>query len=227
MENSTSSRLAAGIIWYLITSAICGTIIVAIFMYAGHLEAEREDKAEARATAEAMPVKKQASPQPPLTRDQEVDKIVADAERQAKQEMDKELLVAEAMVKMLPKILVPAVAPAVVPGVAVAVKTEFTCNTGKHIVIIDEPSVNSYRYRSWNLPKKIDAKPDLEVKAGTWVTEGKGVCRYQEWTFKTGNVELLVSDNVKCVEGHPPQNAIGSLHVLVKDELKNQYWCSK
>ena len=105
---------------------------------------------------------------------------------------------------------------------------EFTCNTSKHKVIIDQASpTDGFRYRSWNAPKKSDTKPDMEVKAGSKEVSGTGPCRSTEWVFKTGNVRFEVSNSVSCVEKEPPKGAIGSLSVFIKDELKSQFWCMK
>jgi len=110
----------------------------------------------------------------------------------------------------------------------VAQTIAFTCSTNKYKVIIDQPSTTgAYRYRSWNSPKKIDMKPDLEVKAGIEENSGTGPCRHTEWLFKAGNARFEVSNSASCSENEPPNGAIGSLSVYIKEELKSQSWCMK
>lgn len=57
--------------------------------------------------------------------------------------------------------------------------------------------------------------------------EGTGACRHTEYSFKTGKVEFSLDDDVSCIEGNPPANAVGNLNILINGELKNHYYCFK
>ncbi len=104
-------------------------------------------------------------------------------------------------------------------------KIVFKCKTIKHLVLIDTQSAELYRYRAWNLPKNINSKPDIEVMNGQMQLEGTGVCGSRYFTFKTGNVEFNIDDNVACDETHPPKGAVGELEVVVSGKEKNHYYC--
>lgn len=110
---------------------------------------------------------------------------------------------------------------------ALADTRAFTCITTKHIIFIDKIDSKNYRYRSWNKPKTSGEKPDMELKSKDVKYEGRGVCRYTIFSFKTGKVEFLVDDGVSCVETVPPENAIGNLTVLINEEVKSSYFCFK
>ena len=103
----------------------------------------------------------------------------------------------------------------------------FRCVTVKHIIIISEPIKGTYHYRSWNKPKAISDKPDMDLKSKEVSVEGTGACRHTEYSFKTGKVEFSLDDDVSCIEGNPPANAVGNLNILVNGELKNHYYCFK
>ena len=106
-------------------------------------------------------------------------------------------------------------------------KAEFSCNTEKHTILVDKVDASTYRYRSWNKPKSIDTKPDMELKSKDVSIDGTGVCRTTNYSFKVGKVEFKLDNNIDCVEGKPPANAIGNLHVLMNGEEKNHYYCLK
>ena len=103
----------------------------------------------------------------------------------------------------------------------------FKCVTEKHTIVISEPAKGTYHYRSWNKPKAVSDKPDMDLKSKEVSVEGSGVCRHTEYSFKTGKVEFSLDDNVTCLEGNTPDNIVGNLNVLVNDELKNHYYCFK
>jgi len=104
---------------------------------------------------------------------------------------------------------------------------EFICKTEKHTIQIDKIGVDTYKYRSWNRPKTIDSKPDMELTSKDVSISGTGVCRHTDYSFKTGKVEFLVDNNINCVEGKPPLNAIGNLRVFIGDVEKNHYYCMR
>lgn len=102
---------------------------------------------------------------------------------------------------------------------------KFVCKTSKHIVTINFLSPNKYQYKSWNLPKSINEKPDMVVDKGEEITEGTGVCRYTRWEFNKNNVQYIVSTPVTCTETIPPSNATGQLSVFINGEHKKSWWC--
>ena len=99
---------------------------------------------------------------------------------------------------------------------------EFVCKTEKHTIIVKN---DGSLYRSWNQPKEISDKPDMEVKGGTASVQGAGPCVHREFHFKKGGVEFEIDTPAACTEKMPPKDAKGVLFVFVKDELKSQYWC--
>jgi len=104
---------------------------------------------------------------------------------------------------------------------------EFICKTEKHTIQIDKIGADTYKYRAWNKPKNIESKPDMELTSKDVSISGTGVCRHIDFSFKTGKVEFLVDNNINCVEGKPPSNAIGNLYILINGEEKNRYYCLK
>ena len=113
---------------------------------------------------------------------------------------------------------------------AVAQTPEFLCKTSKHTIIIDQPTkAGSFRYRSWNLPKGTDAKPDMELVSASIETIGAGSkCPQHYYKFKTGDAEFEVTDQWLCPNGTPPEsarNATGDLYVRIKGQLKSHYYC--
>ena len=103
------------------------------------------------------------------------------------------------------------------------------CKTSKHLVIVDETgSPGVFRYRSWNRPKPMTDKPDMEVASGSKGVEGTGPCRYTEFRFTKGNVAFVVNDDLACTgEEPPPIGSTGRLLVFIDDDLKSDYWCSR
>lgn len=99
------------------------------------------------------------------------------------------------------------------------------CETAKHHIVLDTSNPNSIIYRSWNKPKALTEKPDMEVLNGKVVVEGSGKCQYKEFRFNKGKVEFVIDDNIACTEQQPPTGATGSLWVFVAGEMKNHYWC--
>jgi len=104
-------------------------------------------------------------------------------------------------------------------------KTEFSCITEKHTILVDKVDSATYRYRSWNKPKSTDVKPDMELKSKEVLVGGTGACRNTAYSFKVGKVDFILDNNINCIEGKPPANAIGNLYVLINGEEKNHYYC--
>jgi hypothetical protein len=102
----------------------------------------------------------------------------------------------------------------------------FICNTKKHRIIVAKQAENVYRYRSWNLPKTVTDKPDMEIlQEGELSALGSGVCRHNEFTFNTGNAKITIDDST-CTEADAPKNVVGSLWIYVNGVYKNDYWCT-
>lgn len=103
----------------------------------------------------------------------------------------------------------------------------FICNTEKHRIIVAKQAENVYRYRSWNLPKTLTDKPDMELlQEKVLTTEGSGTCKHSQYTFNTGNAQFIIDNNLGCTETDPPKNAVGSLWIFVNGDMKNHYWCT-
>jgi len=103
----------------------------------------------------------------------------------------------------------------------------FSCKTEKHTIQIDKIGVDTYKYRSWNNPKTVNEKPDMELSTKDVSVVGTGACRHNEYRFKTGKVEYLLDDDTKCLEGKPPAKITGNLSILLDDKLKNHFYCLK
>lgn len=104
---------------------------------------------------------------------------------------------------------------------------QFSCNTEKHTILINKIDAANYRYRSWNKPKSIDEKADMDLISKDISTDGTGSMRATTYVFSTGNVQIRVDDNSSLGEGKPPANAIGNLNVYISNQLKNHYYCLK
>lgn len=102
--------------------------------------------------------------------------------------------------------------------------TEFICRAEKHRVIVDHGPSGKLRYRSWNKPRSLVEKPDLEISDGKEKTEGSGACVYAIWEFSSGSANFSVSQLGACDPG-VPNDAIGSLEVSVTGSQPIQWWC--
>ena len=100
------------------------------------------------------------------------------------------------------------------------------CRTDKHTIQIDKFQ-ESYRYKSWNLPKSLLEKPDMEVSNGTLEVEGTGACSSQIWTFTKGAVKFVMDNGIACLEKAPPVGTVANLVVLIKGEEKTRLFCKK
>ena len=107
--------------------------------------------------------------------------------------------------------------------------TVFTCSTEKHNIQVSKVDTNTYQYKSWNKPKSIKDKPDMDLKTST--IDSVGSCQ-KYYKFKTGNVEFEVTNQWSCLgKGESPpesaKGATGDLYVRIKGELKSHYYCYK
>lgn len=88
------------------------------------------------------------------------------------------------------------------------------CKTDKHQIIVDEGPSGVVRYRSWNKPRAITEKPDVQVASKSAVSvEGTGPCRHQVMSFRLGKYEYQIDDLKGCSEGEPPKGAVAQLFV--------------
>lgn len=102
----------------------------------------------------------------------------------------------------------------------------FVCRTEKHTIRIDEIAKATFRYRSWNLPKTPDQKPDVSLTSSDFGIEGTGPCTYKMYKFKTGQVQYSVNEGVGCTEEAPPAGAKGSLGVSVNGTERAFFYCT-
>jgi hypothetical protein len=105
-------------------------------------------------------------------------------------------------------------------------KIEFLCRTEKYRIAIDSDSAQTSRYRSWNQPRPIDSKPDLELKAGTLQYEGHGSCAYPTWTFKNADTTYEV-EGLGCTSDSdpPPVGVVGHFEVTIGGKSRASGWC--
>jgi hypothetical protein len=104
-------------------------------------------------------------------------------------------------------------------------RVDYICDTKGHHIVIDEPSGDAPRYRSWNNPHTVLDAPDMLINAGIHTIEGSGVCAGDMWKFKKGDTEFDVYP-LGCTDGSEPSNARGALEILIKGELKQTDWCT-
>lgn len=107
-------------------------------------------------------------------------------------------------------------------------KVDFVCVTDKYYVVIDDDDEVHYRYRAWRGSRALDEKPDMEISTGTLGSEGRGLCAYNVWTFKTGDTEFDVM-GMGCGGDNPdePKDASGQIQVVIKGDLKQSEWCHR
>ena len=104
-------------------------------------------------------------------------------------------------------------------------RVDYICDTKGHHVVIDEPSGDAPRYRSWNKPHTVLDTPDMLINTGAHTIEGSGLCAGDMWKFKTGDTEFDVYP-LGCTDGSEPSNAKGALQIVIKGELKQTDWCT-
>ncbi|WP_368229503.1 hypothetical protein [Aeromonas sp. R10-1] len=91
----------------------------------------------------------------------------------------------------------------------------YQCETKKHMILIDSMPNNLYRYRSWNKPRKITEKPDVEIKdPKAWRPQGTGACSYTLWDFSRGNISYQIDEGSPCGEQSIPDKK-GSVRVYI------------
>jgi len=105
-----------------------------------------------------------------------------------------------------------------------APKLLFVCDAEAYRVVIDSIAGGTLRYRAWNKPRSLTAKPDMEIASGAQDTEGTGPCAHGIWTFKKGSAEYTVS-TLGCTEGSPPPGVTGDLEVSIGGKPEHRWWC--
>lgn len=101
----------------------------------------------------------------------------------------------------------------------------YTCETKTHRISIEDLTNGKYRYRSWNKPKELGERPDVEISDGTFHFEGTGICSVGVYSFGKGNVEYTVGQGLGCTDGTEPKEATGDLHVTVAGKTVTETWC--
>lgn len=101
---------------------------------------------------------------------------------------------------------------------------EFVCDTESYRIVIDTNSLGRLRYRSWNQPRAVTDKPDLEIVPGTESGEGSGGCARRIWKFQKGATEFNVGE-LGCTDGSEPKGTTGELEVLSGDQVQQRSWC--
>lgn len=97
---------------------------------------------------------------------------------------------------------------------------KMVCETPKHRIIIDQTGAEQSRYRSWNLPRALSDKPDLEM-TGVSSSEGTGPCRHPVHTFERGDTRITVSEGGCRPDEWPENNVV----VEVKGKLAGEWGC--
>ena len=103
-------------------------------------------------------------------------------------------------------------------------KIEFICETDKERIVIDTGAIGAPRYRTWNKPRALTDKPDLEIPNGDQQVEGTGVCAYSVWTFTSGATKVI-AEGLGCFGDSPPKGAKGRLRWSIKDAPPTNLWC--
>ncbi len=96
----------------------------------------------------------------------------------------------------------------------------YACETVKHRIVIEQTSVEDYRYRSWNLPVFPPAAPSLQL-TGSADAEGTGECRHAIYVFERGDTRIDVSEP-GCDENDWPQ---GQVTVTIKGQPAGDWAC--
>jgi hypothetical protein len=103
----------------------------------------------------------------------------------------------------------------------------YICQTQTHRIVVDRVAGGVLRYRSWNKPRSITERPDLEIRKGEGTFEGTDVCAFPVYTFKNGTTVYRVDGDLGCW-GHAegaPEDATGRLEVTVADNKTTNRWC--
>lgn len=102
---------------------------------------------------------------------------------------------------------------------------QFLCQTQTHRIVIDSMKDGTVRYRSWDKPRPLTDKPDLELLKGDGSFEGTQVCATPIYTFTAGKTVYRVEGGLGCYEEEPPKDATGRLQVSIDDKPVTQAWC--
>jgi len=107
-----------------------------------------------------------------------------------------------------------------------AIKVEFVCRTERHRILIDSDAEGLPRYRSWNIPRSIIEKSDLEIAKGHKEIEGTDGCTHVVWAFKNDTTTYTVEE-LGCFPdtNQPPEGARGVLEVMAADKPETSSWC--
>jgi len=97
------------------------------------------------------------------------------------------------------------------------------CDAERVLIVRDTGPAGKVRYRSWNKPRFVTEKADLEIAPGSTSIEGTGPCSHSIWTFTRGAASYVVSE-MGCMGGEEPPGARGELAVQV-GETSTQRWC--
>lgn len=99
----------------------------------------------------------------------------------------------------------------------------FVCDAAAHRVVVDTVA-DALRYRSWNRPKSLTEKPDLEIVGGIATMSGTTPCTASTWTFARGETQYAIEE-VGCGEGGDDGSAIAELIVTSSDRQIASWWC--
>lgn len=115
------------------------------------------------------------------------------------------------------------VRPSAPPATA---KIEFICETDKERIVIDTGASGSPRYRTWNKPRALTDKPNLDIPNGDQHFEGTGPCAHSRWRFTSGATKF-VAEELGCFgdSNSPPKGAKGRLGVSFNDNPQTSLWC--
>ncbi len=101
---------------------------------------------------------------------------------------------------------------------------QFVCETEEHRVVIDADASGKLRYRSWNQPRAITDKPDVEITSGKLSFEGSDPCTHAIWTFQKGKTQFSLSE-LGCTDGSEPKGSTGELTTSIDSNLQETSWC--
>lgn len=115
---------------------------------------------------------------------------------------------------------------ALTSNLAVAEQVAFECKTKKLLVRVIKTAADVFEYKAWNKPKQSSEKPDVDIsQKGAADMQGTGPCVTTYYSFKKGDVEYRISDNLNCSESKPPDGAKAELIVKIKNQEKDHFWC--
>ena len=85
--------------------------------------------------------------------------------------------------------------------------------------------LEKFAYRSWNQPKTMQDKPDVDLINDSIGLLGSGSCRHYVGIFETGNIKYNLSEIGCTGESEPPDGAIGEIVVEIDNVEKLRKWC--